>query len=99
MAKKQTRRSVSLNQSVYKAAKREAARRGVTLSALVESALAATGVPVAAHPQQSRELARSNAARRAKSVAARRGTTNENRRPSRERQVLGDHAADAFGFA
>ena len=90
MAKRQTRRSVSLNRTIYEAAKQEAARRGVTLAALVESGLAAIGVPVVAHPQQSPELARRSAARRAQSLTA--------RRPSRERQVLGDLAADAYGF-
>ena len=86
MAKKQTRRGVSLNRNDYEAAKLEATRRGVTLTALVESGLAAIGVPMVAHPQQTPELARSNAARRAQSVAARRDGAS------------GD-AADAFGFA
>ena len=72
MAKKQTRRCVSLNRSDYEAAKLEAAKRGMTLSGLVESALAAVGVPVVAHPQQTPELAHAAAARRAQSVAARR---------------------------
>jgi hypothetical protein len=71
MAKKQSRRSVSINRSDYEAAKQEAARRGVTLAALVESGLAAIGVPTAAHPQQTPELAQANAARRAASMAAR----------------------------
>lgn len=91
MAKTQTRRCVSLNRSDYEAAKLEAAHRGMTLAALVESALAAVGVPVVAHPRQTPELARRSAERRAESAAA--------RRPSRERQVLGDLAADAYGFA
>lgn len=106
MAKKQTRRSVSLNRNDYEAAKLEAVRRGVTLTALVESGLAALGVPVVAHPQQTPELARANAVRRAESVAARRDgkiktrrPSLDTRRPSRERQLLGDQAADAFGFA
>jgi len=88
MAKKQTRRSVSLNRSAYEAAKLEAARRGVTLSVLVESALASIGVPVVVHPQQTP----------AQVKAARRDVALE-RRPSRERQVLGDQIADACGFA
>jgi hypothetical protein len=71
MAKKQSRRSASLNRSVYEAAKQEAARRGVTLSALVESALGAIGVPVVEHVQQTPDLVRMGAARRAESVAAR----------------------------
>ena len=89
MAKKQSRRSVSINRSAYEAAKLEAARRGVTLSSLVESGLAAIGVPVAAHPQQTVELAQASAARRAESVAARRDGRSTERRPSRERQVFG----------
>ena len=99
MAKKQTRRCVSLNRNNYEAAKLEAARRGVTLAALVESGLAAIGVAVVAHPQQTPELARTSAERRAQSVAARRDRAAKQRRPSRERQVLGDRVADAHGFA
>ena len=99
MAKKQTRRCVSLNRNDYEAAKLEAARRGVTLTALVESGLAAIGIPVVAHPQQTPELAAASAARRAESVAARRAGAGGAHLPSRERQVLGDQAADAFGFA
>jgi hypothetical protein len=98
MAKKQTRRSVSLNRSDYEAAKLEAARRGVTLTALVESGLAAIGVAVVAHPQQPPALAQLSASRRAASVAARSIATSSPRLPSRERQVLGDQAADAYGF-
>jgi len=71
MAKKQSRRTVSINRSAYEAAKQEAAKRGMTLSALVESGLAAIGVPVVSHPQQSPALAQANAARRAASVATR----------------------------
>ena len=96
MANKQSRRSVSINRSNYEAAKQEAARRGVSLSALVESGLAAIGVPIVAHPQQTPELVQVMAARRAESMAAR--LNGMPRRPSHERQVLGDHAAAAFGF-
>ena len=114
MAKKQTRRSVSFNRSNYEAAKLEAEHRGVTLAALIEAGLAAIGVPVVAHPQQTRALAQASAARRAESVGTRTksqaqprkrtvATPNkaqdQPRRPSRERQVLGDQAADAYGFA
>ena len=90
MAKKQSRRCISLNRSDYEAAKLEAARRGVSLSALVESGLAAIGVPVVTHTQQTPELVQTSVARRAESMAA--------RRTSRERQMLGDHAANAFGI-
>lgn len=71
MAKKQSRRGVSLNRINYESAKQEADRRGVTLAALVEMGLAAIGVPMVAHPQQTAELVRANAARRAESLAAR----------------------------
>lgn len=97
MAKKQTRRSVSLNRSDYEAAKQEAARRGMTLTALVESGLAAVGVATVAHPQQTPELAKLSASRRAESLA-RRDVNTPSPRPSRERQVLGDQVADANGF-
>lgn len=98
MAKKQTRRSVSLNRSDYEAAKQEAARRGMTLTALVEAGLAAVGVAVVAHPQQTPELAALCASRRAASVAARVPPPPPPLRPSRERQLFGDQFADAHGF-
>lgn len=97
MAKKQTRRSVSLNRSDYEAAKQEAARRGMTLSGLVEAGLAAIGVAVVAHPQQTPELAALCASRRAASVATR-VPPPPRLRPSRERQLFGDQFADAHGF-
>ena len=87
MAKKQTRRSVSLNRSNYEAAKLEAEHRGVTLAALIEAGLAAIGVPVVAHPQQTRALAQTSAARRAESVGTRNKAQAQPRRPSRERTV------------
>ena len=90
MAKRQTRRCISVNRSAYEAAKLEAARRGMTLAALTEAGFAAIGVTFAAHPQQTPELVQVSAERRAQSMA---------KRPSRERQVLGDEAADALGFA
>lgn len=55
MAKKQTRRGVSLNRDNYEAVRQEATRRGMTITALVEYALGAIGVPIVAHPQQSLE--------------------------------------------
>jgi hypothetical protein len=88
MAKKQSRRTVSLNRSVYEASKQTAAERGMTLAGLVEAALAAYGVPVEQHVQQSPDLVQRSMSRRAESVL----------RPSRERQVLGDQIADAYGF-
>lgn len=70
MAKKQTRRGVSLNRLNYEATKKEAARRGMTIAGLVEFALGTVGVPIVPHPQQSPDLARTAAVRRAESVAA-----------------------------
>jgi len=95
MAKRQSRRTVSLNRIDYEAAKQEAAKRGMTLSALVEAALGAFGVPIVAHVQQSPDLVRRSAAVRAERLAARQGDPL----PSRERQVLGDEVADMCGFA
>lgn len=99
MARTQTRRCISINRNDYEAAKLEAARRGMTLAALVESGLAAIGVPVVAHPQQSVELVQLTVARRSESMEARAARLAPVRRPSRERQVLGDRVADACGFA
>jgi hypothetical protein len=89
MAKKQTRRCISLSRRDYETAKLEAERRGITLSALVETGLAAIGVPLVDHPKQTLAIAKVAAARRAESMA---------KRPSREREVLGDTIADAYGF-
>ncbi len=99
MARKQSRRSVSINRLDYEAAKLEAARRGMSLSALVESGLAAIGVPVVLHPQQTPAVVQASVARRAESMAARHDRNTQEHRPSRERQVLGDRIADACGFA
>ena len=96
MAKKQTRRCISVNREDYEAAKVEAERRGVTLAVLVKTGLAAIGVPVVDAPMQTPELVKLAAARRAASIEAREKAV---RRPSRERQVLGDQIADACGFA
>ncbi len=97
MAKKQTRRSVSLNRSVYEAASQEAERRGKTLAGLVEFALGSIGVPIAEHPKQTRAQMLAHPARMADRVADRRHDIKP-RRASRERQVLGDHVADAYGL-
>lgn len=94
MAKKQTRRSVSLNRSVYEAAMQEAERRGKTLAGLVEFALGSIGVAIAEHPQQTRQQALAHPSR----VTARRHDTKPQHLPSRERQLLGDVDANALGF-
>lgn len=90
MAKKQTRRSVSLNRSVYEAAALEAERRGKTLAGLVELALGSIGVPIAEHPRQTRAQVLAHSSRVAERVAGRRHDTKP-RRPSR--------VANAHGFA
>jgi predicted DNA-binding ribbon-helix-helix protein len=56
MAKKQTRRSVSMNRFNYDVVRQAAATREMTVAGLVEFALGTVGVPVVAHPQQSPEL-------------------------------------------
>jgi hypothetical protein len=114
MARKQTRRSVSINRGAYEAAKQVAAQRGMSLSALVEAGLSALGVPVVAHPQQTPELVQRSIVRRAenRAVVAAAGVpvpvpvpapvaapVAPARRRSREREVLGDQVADAYGFA
>jgi len=88
-----------MNRNDYEAAKLEAARRGMTLAALVEAGLSAIGVSVVAHVQQTPEVAARGAARRAESVASRQGSDRSARAPSRERDVLGDQIADSCGFA
>jgi predicted DNA-binding ribbon-helix-helix protein len=62
MAKKQTRRSVSMNRFNYDVVRQAAATREMTVAGLVEFALGAVGVPVVAHPQQSPELVEGTAA-------------------------------------
>lgn len=52
MAKKQTRRTVSLNRAVYDALKAAAAERGITLAQFVETAIAKQGVAFPPHAQQ-----------------------------------------------
>lgn len=87
-----------MNRNDYEAAKQEAACRGLTLAALVESGLAAIGVPVVPHPQQPVALVQASLARRAESMAARHARQAQPQRQSRARQMLGDHAVDAHGF-
>lgn len=83
MAKKQSRRTVSLNRYIFEAAKQEAARRNQTLASFVEAALVASGVPSIEHPQQ---------------TPAQVAAYQAQRRPSRERQLLGDGIANALGY-
>lgn len=89
MAKKQTRRGVSLNRTVYDSAKRIAADRGMTLAGLVELALREQGVDVPEYPQQTpaQVAAHPRAVRERVSVC----------RPGLIRRMLGDGIANAMG--
>ena len=98
MARKQTRRTVSLNRRDYEAAKEEAARRGMSIAGLVEAGLAAIGVAVVVHSQQTPAMVQKSAERRAESVARRIAAKAPPKLPSRERLLLGDQVADAYGF-
>ena len=79
MAKKQTRRTVSINRPNYEATQRAATLRGMTVAGLVEFALGTIGVPVVVHPQQAPELVGSITARRGKSSALCRRSVSLNR--------------------
>lgn len=70
MAKKQTRRSVSLNRSVYEAVTREAEQRGMSLAGFVEFALGSVGVPIADHPRQTRDQVLAHPSRAANRTTA-----------------------------
>lgn len=80
MARKQTRRSVSINRLNYEAAQRAATTRGMTVAGLVEFALGAIGIPVVAHLQQPSELVNAMIARKGKSLTKRRQSVSLNRR-------------------
>jgi hypothetical protein len=95
MAKKQSRRTVSMNRNFFEAVKKEAARRGLTLAGFVESALVAAGVPAVDHQRQTPAQVAAHPARKAERVAERRHGSH----PSRERQLLGDGMANTLGFA
>ena len=99
MARKQTRRCVSLNKGAFQAGKLEADRRGITFSGLVEFAFREIGVVFDDHPHQTPDLVRDSRARRTKSIAVREAAQKAARLPSRERQLLGDCTANACGFA
>lgn len=64
MARKQTRRSVSIRRRNYETVQQAAAARGMTIAGLVEDALGTVGVAVVVHPQQSPELVGEITARR-----------------------------------
>lgn len=72
MAKKQSRRSISLNCDNYEAVKREADRRQLSMSAFAEDAFERMGVKIIRHKKLPIELARSNAAQRATKMAEKR---------------------------
>lgn len=79
MARKQTRRSVSINRTNYEEAQRAAASREMTVAGLVEFALGSFGVPVVVHPQQTPALVGSITARGGKRSTLRRRSVSLNR--------------------
>jgi predicted DNA-binding ribbon-helix-helix protein len=79
MAKKQTRRSVSMNRLNYDAVRQAAAAREMTVAGLVEFALGVIGVPMTTHPQQSPELVEIAAAGKAKCTTSLRHSVSINR--------------------
>lgn len=108
MANKQTRRSVSLSRATHQAALSLAAQRGIPLSQLVQAALVAygvvlaTAVPVAARSRLGRSAVGSGyrvvlGQARPREVLGDRERTLPIRKPSRERQVLGE-MEDKWGF-
>jgi len=80
MARKQTRRSISINRLNYEVTQQAAATRGMTVAGLVEFALGAIGIPVVVHPQQSPELVEAITARRGAPAVLRRRSVSLNRR-------------------
>ena len=101
MARKQTRRSVSLNRAVYRVIMQEAARRGSSAAAVIDDALKALGliIPATTH-QTADEIKRMRKARGYRVVKPPRRAEGAApiMRPSLERQLLGDGVADAMGF-
>jgi len=75
MARKQTRRSISINCLNYEVIQKAATSREMTVAGLVEFALGAIGVPVVVHTQQTRALAGSIAARKGEGVCSRRSVS------------------------
>lgn len=100
MAKKQTRRTVSLSRPVYDAITHEAARRQVSAAVVVEDALRLAGIDVPAVEHQTpAAVAAMRAGRGYAVVAVRPGNRlMPANRPSLERQLLGDGIANALGF-
>ena len=99
MAKKQSRRSVSLNRHIYEAAKEAAEQRGLTLAAFVEASLAANGVPVVVHAQQPLARVLRHPGRRAAHGIVKAPSPVPSSPPSHERLAFGDAVADAMGFS
>lgn len=90
MARKQTRRSISITCLNYEAIQQAAASRGMTISGLVEFALGAVGVPLVAHMRQSPELVGSLAAHRGDQGLHRRSVSVNRRIYEAAKQVAAD---------
>lgn len=101
MARKQTRRTVSLNRGVYDAIMRAAAKRKVSAAELVVLAVRSLGVRIPKTQHMDPSAVKSMARAKGYSVvkpARRTEGAFVRLRPSRERQLLGDGVANAMGF-
>ena len=96
MARKQSRRSVSLNASVYRLLMQEAERCGVSAGAVIADGLKALGLIVPATTHQTADEVRRM--RKARGYRAVKPPLAVQRFPSLERRMLGDAAANALGF-
>lgn len=97
MARKQTRRSVSLSVQVYSAAKEAAADRGITLAHLTEQALIAFGVKAEPGTHMSIDAAERVTRRRASSGLMVTRRVQAVRYVGMIRGRLGDSIADMLG--
>lgn len=101
MAKKQTRRSVSLNRDAYVAASKEAFRRGMTLSQLTTEGYRALGIKLPETHHAPLEVAQKAAD--GKGELAMPGKLHVRlvgsfiKRPGPIRRALGDRVADSMG--
>lgn len=98
MARKQTRRSVSLNRAVYAAALAAAHARGKSLSELVTDSLRASGVAIPETEHTALEVVQHAQIQRAKiGVVRAKLDAAIAKRPGLIRQQLGDQIADMCG--
>lgn len=109
MAKKQTRRTLSISRALYEATVQEATRRNMSAAQLVDQALRLAGVeaPPSTHMRLA-DVERMKASRASGEKVKRKSvpkskrlvppTLTGARRPSLERVLLGDNIADKLGF-